>query len=162
MNMLLLLLAVVAIVVLCRRKKTGWATLLGVFVLAVSAYIYAGGSAERSLRGAALRTTKIVIEDILEEVETVEVSSKEDVAAFFDVLRLERNSIFLHTECKCLGNPHIHLHDANGPFVTISIHHEKSTRCSWWSGNVDIREDMIAKVKQYFESLGVDLSEFKI
>jgi hypothetical protein len=168
MEILLLLLAVVAIVVLCRRKKTVWAIVLGVCVLGVSAYIFEAGSAQRSLREAASRTTKVVIEirvviDTVGAVETIEVSSKEDVAAFFDVLRLERSSVLFRRVCECSGNPHIQLHDANGPFAKISIHHHgEFIRCSWCSGNINIREDMIPKVKQYFESLGVELEKLDI
>jgi len=57
------------------------------------------------------------------------------------------------------GNPHVYLHDVNGPFAKITIHHGKSIRCSLWSGNVDIQNDMIPKIKRYFESRGVELEE---
>jgi len=117
------------------------------------------------LHGAASRTTKIVIEvqgvanNTIEAVETVEITSESEVAAFFDALQLKLNSVFMVKSCACRGNPHIHLHDTNGPFAKITIHHGKSIRCSLWSGNVDIQNDMIPKLKRYFESRGVELEE---
>jgi hypothetical protein len=146
-----------------RRKKAIWAAVLGVCLLGALAYAYAAGSARRSLRRAASRTTKLVVEvqgvegNTVKTVRTIEVSSEEDVAAFFGVLRLENNRVFSYWHCACLGNPHICLHDADGPFAKISIHHGKSIRCDLWPGNVNIRKDMIPKVEQYFESRGVKL-----
>ena len=158
------MLVAATIVVHCKCKKKAILVTV-VWLLGVSAYVYASGSARRLLNGAASRTTKIVIEvqgivdNSSEAVEPVEIASESEVAAFFDALKLKRNSVFIAMACECLGNPHIHLHDTNGPFAKITIHHGKSIRCSLWSGNVDIQNGMIPKLKRYFESRGVELEE---
>jgi hypothetical protein len=151
------------IVVICKcNKKAFLATVavIGVvWLVGVSAYVYSAGSARRILNGAASRITKIVIEvqgrvdNTLGVVETVEIT------AFFDALKLKLNSVFMVLSCACRGNPHVYLHDVNGPFAKITIHHGKSIRCSLWSGNVDIQNDMIPKIKCYFEFRGVELEE---
>ncbi len=167
LEILFLILIAATIMVLYKCKKKAFlatVTVIGiVWLLGVSAYVYAAGSARRLLHGAASRTTKIVIEvqGVVDnkEVETVEITSESEVAAFFDALKLKLNSVFTAPACACQGNPHVHLHDTNGPFAKITIHHGKSIRCSLWSGNVDIRNDMIPKLKHYFESRGVELEE---
>jgi hypothetical protein len=163
------MLILATIVVLCKCNKKAFmatVTVIGiVWLVGLSAYVYASGSARRLLNRAASRTTKIVIEvqgrvdNTLGVVETVEITSESEIAAFFDALKLKLNSVFMVKSCACRGNPQIHLHDTNGPFVKITIHHGKSIRCSLWSGNVDIQNDMIPKLKHYFKSRGVELAE---
>lgn len=168
-EILFFILVAATILILCKCKKKAiltTVTVIGVmWLLGVSAYVYAGGSARRLLHGTASRITKIVIEvqgvvdSTYGAVETVEIASESDVAAFFDALKLKLNSVFWVPYCACHGNPHVHLHDTNGPFAKITFHHGKSIRCSLWSGNVDIKNDMIPKLKHYFQTRGVELAE---
>jgi len=167
MDLLTLLTGVLSIAILCRcRKRAVRAAIVGLWVLGISLCVVGMGSQQRRLDRAATRTTKIVIEvrgfadGAMQAVKTIEVSSPDEIETFFETLRLKRRKPgFAVRSCACRGNPHVHLQDADGPFVKITIHHAESVRSNLWSGNIDIRAEMIPRFKQYFETHGVTLEE---
>jgi len=145
------------------RKNTIVAVVAAFLLLLVGAVVHASGHARRIMRDLESRTTRAVIEEPsvtesnAETTKLTELASAE-VSTFFELLKLKRNSIFNNRSCECEGNPHVQLFDEEGPIARLSVHHGGSSlRCALWSGNVDLEDDIIPKIKEYFESLGVNL-----
>lgn len=167
MEITLLILVVGTLWIAARWRKT---LVIGVLALlwavGIASYVYGSYEGQLAMHKAARRTTKAVVQvrgrvgDDIGVAQTVELTSKADLASLFDGLRLERNGVWARRSCACRGNPSIHLHDAEGQFATITIHHGKSIRCTLWSTcNVDIQQDAVPKLRAFLGSLGVELND---
>lgn len=167
MGFIILMLAVGTLVIVARcRKKAVILVLAILWAGGIGSYVRASYEARRAMVAAEKRTTKAVIEvqGRVDEgwgvAQTVELTEKGDLASLFDGLRLERNGVGVKSACACLGNPHIQLHDAEGQFATITIHHGRMVRCTLWSTcNVDIQRDAVPKLRAFLGSLGVELND---
>lgn len=165
MHIPLVILAVVSLLIAtrCKKKKVIVALVL-LWAFGIASYVHATYRAQLAMAKARSRTTKAVIAvrgrvgGGLGTVQEVELTSQVEIRSLFDVLKLQHSPVFARVSCACRGNPHIQLYDTKGQFATITIHHGKSIRCTLWpSCNVDIREDMIPRLKDYMSSLGVEL-----